>query len=143
MNLQIIRKALIFSLCISYLGTFAQDTKITTDRLLETTGGILKLFEKKPKETSVKSNLDSAENMVGKVSITNKTGRRISFSIKSSSNDNAFQKNIVLGIDDMDYINNLPIGSYSYTAKFEDGTIAKSGDLEIGKDVILVEKIIR
>lgn len=54
-----------------------------------------------------------------------------------------FQKNIVLGIDDIDYINNLPIGSYSYTAKFEDGTIAKSGDLEIGKDVILVEKIIR
>lgn len=53
------------------------------------------------------------------------------------------KKNIVLGIDDMDYINNLPIGSYSYTAKFEDGTIAKSGDLEIGKDTIFVEKIIR
>lgn len=97
MNLQIIRKALIFSLCISYLGTFAQDTKITTDRLLETTGGILKLFEKKPKETSVKSNLNSAENMVGKVSITNKTGKRISFSIKSSSNDNAFQKKYCVG----------------------------------------------
>jgi len=131
-----------FCFLILQAKSFSQETKTTTDRVLETAGGILTLFGKQTNKTNLKNNLTSTENIAGKVSVTNKSGKRISFSIKSNSIENPIQKTIVLGIDDMDYISNLPIGSYSYTAKFEDGVIAKSGDIDIGKDALLIEKII-
>ena len=129
--------------------SFAQDNKSTVDRALEATNGLLKLFEKKPEGDGVtarpmeKSSTPLTDLAIGKIVVTNSTGKRVSFSLKSNTGESTFQKTIVLGIDDKEGLNNLLVGSYTYAAKFEDGTVVKSGEFEITKEIALVEKTIK
>jgi hypothetical protein len=121
--------------------SFSQENKSTLDRALETTNGIIGLFDKNKSANTPKNNLEVS--LTAKFSIINSTGKRISMILKSASQSYSFEKSIVLGIDDRESISNLQLGVYTYIAKFEDGNIAKSGDVEFTADNLSIDKVIK
>lgn len=120
---------------------YAQEKRSTLDRALETTSGILNILDKHNNNHQSKEN--SEELITGKLSIINSTGKRLTIILKSKSQSFTYDKVIVLGIDDNESIIDLKLGGYAYVAKFEDGIIAKSGDIEFTKEHPSFEKVVK
>ena len=98
-------------------------------------------IEKKDSLESAKS--ESTSKSLGKFIVTNNSSKRISVTLKLKSENKKFSKQFVLSNGDKETFKNLAFGTYEYSAKFEDGTIAKSGEFELNGENKIIEKEIK
>ena len=124
----------------------------TIDKILDNTKSIFDLMnskrpikaaeDKKSEATSTKQAAKDSTT-IGKFIAINNTGKRVIITLNLISSEKDFSKQFVLSVGDKEIFKNLGFGTYEYTAKFEDGTIAKSGEIDINIDNKIIEKEIK
>lgn len=143
------KKYLIFSILLFfYTKSYTQEK--TIDKILDNTKGVLDLLNNKKKSDTQKqiisreSSVDSTKsNGLGKFLITNSTQKRVAVSLTLISTTKEYNKQFVLSNGDKETFKNLLPGVYEYVVKFEDGSIAKSGEFEITVENKFVVKEIK
>jgi hypothetical protein len=141
------KQIIVLAFLISAFNSNAQNNSSTMDKALEATNSLLKLFDKKPqnqpKANETKSSIDSIKHdIIGIFIISNQTLKRVTLLIQGLDKLENIRKTYTLAIDDKEILK-LQYGSYTYTVKFEDGTIAKNGEFELTNLQPTFEKTIK
>ena len=139
-----------FTLLLAFMiyvnGVNAQEK--TIDRILDNTKGVLDIINKKTEKDkqsiTTEKALDTTKELhLGKLEVKNSTQKRITVNIKLISEIKEYSKQYVLSGGDVEIFRNLILGNYEYMAKFEDGTVAKSGEFQITAESKSIEKEIK